>query len=154
MSQGTAFDGHNHQDHSVTDDAALTHSAHEQADLEEAYKDKDPHYPGAGTANDPYVIDWDLGDPENPYNWSHKKKWIMTAQVSQLIQDLTHKKLMLNAVTVSFEHIYCLFRQQFLQWGFDLHGKRPQYIGRRRSPGNLVICSRVRAWTFGFCSTQ
>jgi len=38
-------------------------------------------YTGSGTANDPFVVDWDLKDPENPYNWFKFKKWIITAQV-------------------------------------------------------------------------
>ncbi|THH15021.1 hypothetical protein EW146_g5400 [Bondarzewia mesenterica] len=40
-------------------------------------------YPGAGTRDDPYIVDWDLGDPENPYNWSTKRKWLITSQVSR-----------------------------------------------------------------------
>lgn len=38
-------------------------------------------YPGKGTYEDPYVVDWDLGDPENPFNWSRTRKWAITAQV-------------------------------------------------------------------------
>ncbi|KAJ8520988.1 hypothetical protein ONZ45_g2264 [Pleurotus djamor] len=38
-------------------------------------------YPGSGTADDPYVVDWDLGDPECPYNWTKRKKWTITMQV-------------------------------------------------------------------------
>ncbi|KAJ3556051.1 hypothetical protein NM688_g2239 [Phlebia brevispora] len=29
-------------------------------------------YSGNGTLEDPYVVDWDPGDPENPYNWSKR----------------------------------------------------------------------------------
>lgn len=36
---------------------------------------------GTGTPEDPFIIDWDLGDPEDPYNWSKNKKWLMTMQV-------------------------------------------------------------------------
>ncbi|KAI0747878.1 MFS general substrate transporter [Daedaleopsis nitida] len=39
-------------------------------------------YPGRGTHSDPYVVDWDLGDPENPYNWSDLRKWAITAQLA------------------------------------------------------------------------
>lgn len=39
-------------------------------------------YPGKGTIADPYLVDWDLGDPENPYNWSTRRKWLITSQVS------------------------------------------------------------------------
>jgi len=40
------------------------------------------HYPGSGTVDDPFVVDWEFGDPENPYNWPNRKKWTITAQVS------------------------------------------------------------------------
>ncbi|TFY83439.1 hypothetical protein EWM64_g559 [Hericium alpestre] len=40
-----------------------------------------PKYQGNGTADHPYVVDWDLGDPENPYNWSSTRKWLITSQM-------------------------------------------------------------------------
>ncbi|TFY71750.1 hypothetical protein EVG20_g1245 [Dentipellis fragilis] len=40
------------------------------------------NYTGSGTADDPYVVDWDLGDPENPYNWPWKRKWLITSQLA------------------------------------------------------------------------
>ncbi|TFK84318.1 MFS general substrate transporter [Polyporus arcularius HHB13444] len=39
-------------------------------------------YPGKGTHEDPYVVDWDIGDAENPYNWSRTRKWAITAQLA------------------------------------------------------------------------
>lgn len=36
---------------------------------------------GAGTPNDPFIVDWDLFDPGNPYNWSKVRKWLITMQV-------------------------------------------------------------------------
>ncbi|KAI0637228.1 MFS general substrate transporter [Trametes polyzona] len=39
-------------------------------------------YPGAGTHTDPYVVDWDLGDPENPFNWTRRRKWGITFQLA------------------------------------------------------------------------
>ncbi|TFK26393.1 MFS general substrate transporter [Coprinopsis marcescibilis] len=39
-------------------------------------------YLGSGTADDPYVVDWDLNDPEDPYNWPSTFKWIITAQLA------------------------------------------------------------------------
>lgn len=39
-------------------------------------------YLGRGTNDDPYVVDWDLNDPEDPYNWSKPRKWAITMQVS------------------------------------------------------------------------
>lgn len=32
-------------------------------------------YPGAGTEEDPFVVNWDDDDAENPKNWSSLKKW-------------------------------------------------------------------------------
>jgi hypothetical protein len=40
-----------------------------------------PHFLGKGTSTDPYVVDWDLGELANPFNWTNKRKWIITAQV-------------------------------------------------------------------------
>lgn len=35
-------------------------------------------YKGAGTEDDPYVVDWLEGERENPYNWSRSRKWVLT----------------------------------------------------------------------------
>ena len=43
---------------------------------------KVPQLPGKGTVNEPYVVDWDLGEPANPYNWTKRRKWIITAQLA------------------------------------------------------------------------
>lgn len=42
-------------------------------------------YRGRGTPEDPFVVDWDLGDPENPFNWSVARKWLITLQASPLL---------------------------------------------------------------------
>lgn len=39
------------------------------------------HYPGAGTVEDPFIVDWALGDAENPFNWSIARKWLITSHV-------------------------------------------------------------------------
>lgn len=39
-------------------------------------------YIGSGTPEDPYVVDWDLDDPEDPYNWPNFRRWIITAQLA------------------------------------------------------------------------
>lgn len=46
-------------------------------------------FPGRGTPEYPFIVDWDLGDPENPYNWSVLRKWMITLQVSVHILLLT-----------------------------------------------------------------
>jgi hypothetical protein len=38
-------------------------------------------YPGDGTLENPFVVDWDRDDPENPYNWSKRSRWLLTCQV-------------------------------------------------------------------------
>lgn len=38
-------------------------------------------YPGSGTYEDPYVVDWDITDKSYPYNWSSTKRWVITLQV-------------------------------------------------------------------------
>ena len=40
-----------------------------------------PRYVGHGTDKSPYIVDWDVGDSTNPYNWSNAKKWRITLQV-------------------------------------------------------------------------
>lgn len=41
-----------------------------------------PKYAGSGTHESPYIVDWDENDPDNPYTWSRRRKWIITAQVA------------------------------------------------------------------------
>ncbi|KAH9901139.1 MFS general substrate transporter [Cubamyces lactineus] len=47
-----------------------------------AWQDKPLKYPGRGTHADPYVVDWDLADPENPFNWSSRRRWAITFQLA------------------------------------------------------------------------
>ncbi|OBZ75648.1 putative transporter mfs2 [Grifola frondosa] len=65
------------------------HALDEEAALETPGSVKSSHavttldekkYPGSGTRDDPYVVDWDLGDAENPFNWPNDRKWLMTFQ--------------------------------------------------------------------------
>ncbi|KZT65476.1 MFS general substrate transporter [Daedalea quercina L-15889] len=39
-------------------------------------------YPGSGTAEDPYIVDWETDDPENPYNWSTARRWTLTFELA------------------------------------------------------------------------
>lgn len=39
-------------------------------------------YAGSGTLEDPYVVDWAPEDPENPFNWPARRRWVITAIVS------------------------------------------------------------------------
>ncbi|KAF9451214.1 MFS general substrate transporter [Macrolepiota fuliginosa MF-IS2] len=52
------------------------------AQPESSAADKPRIYPGSGTPEDPYIVDWDLNDPEDPYNWSKTRRWFITAQLA------------------------------------------------------------------------
>ncbi|KAJ7715945.1 MFS general substrate transporter [Mycena maculata] len=39
-------------------------------------------YTGSGTLQDPFVVDWDLHDTENPLSFNNCKKWIITSQLA------------------------------------------------------------------------
>ncbi|KAG8834086.1 hypothetical protein FRC20_007528, partial [Serendipita sp. 405] len=39
-------------------------------------------YRGRGTQDDPYVVDWDDDDKEDPYNWTKTRKWLLTYQLA------------------------------------------------------------------------
>ncbi|CCM05489.1 uncharacterized protein FIBRA_07710 [Fibroporia radiculosa] len=39
-------------------------------------------YLGRGTSEDPYVVDWKEADPQNPFNWSKRRKWIITSHLA------------------------------------------------------------------------
>lgn len=49
-------------------------------------------YPGDGTRESPFVVDWDENDPQNPYNWSKARKWPITALVRLRLWNLAHIK--------------------------------------------------------------
>lgn len=40
-----------------------------------------PAYPGSGTLSDPYVVDFLPSSPLNPYNWSKRYRWAITALI-------------------------------------------------------------------------
>ncbi|KAI0957054.1 hypothetical protein AcW1_005567 [Taiwanofungus camphoratus] len=37
---------------------------------------------GGGTNEDPYIVDWDAADSENPFNWTKSRKWLITLQLA------------------------------------------------------------------------
>ena len=39
-------------------------------------------YPGKGTEEEPYIVDWLKEDPENPMTWSGGYKWMVTMTVA------------------------------------------------------------------------
>ncbi|CCM02862.1 uncharacterized protein FIBRA_04974 [Fibroporia radiculosa] len=43
---------------------------------------EEKEYPGSGTLEDPYVVDWKKADPENPFNWSKRRKWVITSHLA------------------------------------------------------------------------
>lgn len=42
-------------------------------------------YEGAGTEEDPYVVEWIDNDPRNPMTWAKSKKWIMAIAVANSV---------------------------------------------------------------------
>lgn len=50
---------------------------------ESSYQPKVPNpYPGKGTVDDPYLVDWLIGESANPYNWGNAYRWTVTAVVA------------------------------------------------------------------------
>ncbi len=39
-------------------------------------------YPGSGSAEDPYLVDWLPGEAANPYNWKSSFRWTVTAIIA------------------------------------------------------------------------
>lgn len=50
-------------------------------------------YPGEGTLENPFVVDWDRDDPENPYNWPKRSRWLLTCQVCNQTKPLVCETL-------------------------------------------------------------
>ena len=67
----------------TTGDRATSNVAARSTD-QASWHAADKKYPGSGTHADPYVVDWELGDAENPFNWSRARKWAITGQVRRL----------------------------------------------------------------------
>jgi hypothetical protein len=42
-------------------------------------------YEGAGTEDDPYVVEWIENDPRNPMTWSQTKKWVIAIAVANSV---------------------------------------------------------------------
>jgi hypothetical protein len=42
-------------------------------------------YEGAGTEDDPYVVEWIENDPRNPMTWPKTKKWIIAIAVANSV---------------------------------------------------------------------
>ncbi|KAJ3561725.1 hypothetical protein NP233_g10018 [Leucocoprinus birnbaumii] len=73
-----------HTNHSHAQPLRLNDARYPESNLHnnQASTDKPRTYPGSGTSDDPYIVDWDLNDPENPYNWSTIRRWFITAQLA------------------------------------------------------------------------
>ncbi|KAF8510228.1 MFS general substrate transporter [Hysterangium stoloniferum] len=41
-----------------------------------------PDYPGKGTVEDPFIVDWLENDPEDPRQWTKYRRWLLTLQLS------------------------------------------------------------------------
>lgn len=40
------------------------------------------NYTGDGTEKSPYIVSWNPGDPDDPYNWPRTYKWLITVQLA------------------------------------------------------------------------
>ena len=45
-------------------------------------QDEESPYPGSGTPEDPYLVDWLPDEPSNPYNWRPSFKWMNMAVIA------------------------------------------------------------------------
>ncbi|KAJ3877495.1 MFS general substrate transporter [Lentinula edodes] len=71
----------------VHDRNSQSHTCKESCPVEEKTETESgssghARYTGSGTPEDPYIVVWDEEDPENPYNWSKTRKWIITMQLA------------------------------------------------------------------------
>jgi hypothetical protein len=80
ISQRSSLYDHDHDEACGPDAKNSPERDHEPPETQDLGPDGS-YFPGKGTSNDPYVVNWDLGEPQNPYNWTNKRKWIITAQV-------------------------------------------------------------------------
>lgn len=49
-----------------------------------------PHiYDGQGTVGDPFVVEFQKDDPDNPMNWSQPRKWFITTIVTSSVFAVT-----------------------------------------------------------------
>ncbi|KAI0768785.1 MFS general substrate transporter [Trametes elegans] len=70
-----------HTLHNTTDESCLAQHANQSLSTL-PLRGGSGKYAGKGTPDDPYVVDWDEGDAENPFNWSKGRRWGITSQVS------------------------------------------------------------------------
>ena len=99
-------------------------------------------YPGRGTLEDPFIVDWDLGDPENPFNWSILRKWIITMQARA--NPTTHSLTLNKSITACYRDLDSLVLQQFILWRPGIHVKRTSLVSRGSCSWCVVVCPRIR----------
>lgn len=66
----------------TVEESNVEHISREKPELERSHSEP-RKYLGRGTHDEPYVVDWDADDVENPYNWPKRRKWAITFQVSE-----------------------------------------------------------------------
>lgn len=59
-------------------------------------------YPGAGTVEDPFVVEFHKNDQDNPMNWAQPRKWFITVVVTCAVFAVTFTSA---AYSVSAEQI-------------------------------------------------
>lgn len=60
-----------------------------RSELVDMEKAPAPLYSGAGTEEDPFIVEFQKDDPDNPMNWSQFKKWYITAIVTMSVFAVT-----------------------------------------------------------------
>ncbi|KAF8589941.1 MFS general substrate transporter [Ramaria rubella] len=43
---------------------------------------RDDKHRGTGAIDDPFIVDWDENDPENPRQWTRARRWLLTVQLA------------------------------------------------------------------------
>lgn len=71
-------------------------------------------YEGEGTLESPYIVDWNINDPENPYNWPRTRRWALTYQVRLVLPKMRHSVTRLLARSWDLMHLFWIF---IVYWG-------------------------------------
>ncbi|KAF5386739.1 hypothetical protein D9615_001788 [Tricholomella constricta] len=74
-------------EHYIESQSSSNHTAESSHNSQKTHRTDDTcsspsMYPGHGTSASPYIVDWGHDDPENPYNWTKAKKWVITMQLA------------------------------------------------------------------------
>lgn len=60
----------------------IAHTPNASRPASPSHESEESPYPGAGTPEDPYLVDWLDDEPSNPYNWRPAFKWTTMAIIA------------------------------------------------------------------------